>query len=292
MIKSMTGYGGAKGSCADYELSVELKSVNNRFADISVRTPRGFMFAEDAVKAAVQARISRGKVDVFISLANSIQNDTSVIVNQGLAAEYKAAIESIAELLGLNSDVSAYQISKYADVLTLDKKELVKDEALTTILAIVENALNEHDSMRLREGQKLSEDIHNRLSTIEAFLAQIEERSPKTVLEYRERLTAKMREVLENTQIDESRILTEAAIFSDRVAIDEETVRLRSHIAQMREILKSTVPVGRKLDFIVQELNRETNTIGSKCSDSEITRIVLEVKAEVEKIREQVQNIE
>lgn len=292
MIKSMTGYGGAKGASAEYELSVELKSVNNRFSDISVRTPRGFMFAEDAVKAAVQSRISRGKVDVFVSLSALAQNDTMVVVNQGLAAEYKKAIDKLSVELNTSGEVSAYQISKFSDVLTLEKKELNRDEALKTLLAVLGQALDEHDAMRGREGQKLMEDISGRLSTIEAHVSAVEERSPQTILEYRERLFTKMQEILGGTQLEEGRILTEAALYADRVAVDEETVRLRSHISQMREMLKETAPVGRKLDFIVQELNREVNTIGSKCGDSNITRMVLEMKSEVEKIREQVQNIE
>ena len=292
MIKSMTGYGGANGGCEDYELSVELKSVNNRFADISVRTPRGFMFAEDPVKSAVQAHISRGKIDVFVSLTSLVQNGTTVNANKALAAEYKAAIDSIAAELRLSGEATAYQISKFPDVLTLDKKELDKEETLEIILSVVERALAEHDLMRLNEGSKLYRDITTRLDAIEAYVDQVEQRSPKTVQDYRERLTNKMLEVLGNSQIDDSRILAEAAIYSDRIAVDEETVRLRSHMAQMREILSSNIPVGRKLDFIVQELNREANTIGSKCNDSEVTRIVLEIKSEIEKIREQVQNIE
>lgn len=292
MIKSMTGYGGAKEAAAEYELSIELKSVNNRFFDISVRAPRGFMFAEDAVKTAVQARISRGKVDVFISLSALSQNDAVVTVNHALASEYKKAIDDIGSALGISGEVSAYQISKFPDVLTLEKKELDKDEALESLLGVLGRALDEHEAMRLREGQKLMEDISGRLNIIEGLVSGVEARSPQTVLEYRERLYAKMQEVLGRAQLDENRILTEAAIFADRVAVDEETVRLRSHIGQMRDMLRESVPVGRKLDFIVQELNRETNTIGSKCNDNEITRIVLEMKSEVEKIREQVQNIE
>lgn len=292
MVNSMTGYGGAKNKDGDYKLSVEVKSVNNRYLDTSVRMPRSFMFAEDMVKNSVQAHISRGKVDVFIALDTSSGEGIAVTVNEALAAEYKAAIDKIGSQLGISSDVTAYQLCRLSDVLVSDKKEIEKDEALTALTKVLEDALSDFDSMRGREGKKLSDDISVRLDTIENFVDFIEKRSPQTVEEYRERLTKRMLDVLENKQIDENRILTEAAIYADRIATDEETVRLRSHISQMREMLCADFPVGRKLDFIVQELNRETNTIGSKCNNKEITRIVLDMKSEIEKIREQVQNIE
>lgn len=292
MVKSMTGYGGAKNTEGAYKLSVEIKSVNNRYLDTSVRMPRSFMFAEDAVKSAVQAQISRGKTDVFINFDAGSGESTAVNVNMALAAEYKAAILSVAEALGLESDVSALQICRLPEVLTLDKKEIEKDTALEALLAVVRSALEDFDRMRAREGKKLYDDIWARLDIIEAHITFIEKLAPQSVEEYRDRLTRRMLELLEQKQLEESRILTEAAIYADRIAVDEETVRLRSHIAQMRDMLQGTVPVGRKLDFIVQELNRETNTIGSKCGSGEITRVVLEMKSEIEKIREQVQNIE
>lgn len=292
MVKSMTGYGGAKNTEGAYKLSVEIKSVNNRYLDTSVRMPRSFMFAEDAVKSAVQAQISRGKTDVFINFDAGSGESTAVNVNMALAAEYKAAILSVAEALGLESDVSALQICRLPEVLTLDKKEIEKDTALEALLAVVRSALEDFDRMRAREGKKLYDDIWARLDIIEAYITFIEKLAPQSVEEYRNRLTRRMLELLEQKQLEESRILTEAAIYADRIAVDEETVRLRSHIAQMRDMLQGTVPVGRKLDFIVQELNRETNTIGSKCGSGEITRVVLEMKSEIEKIREQVQNIE
>ena len=292
MVKSMTGYGGAKSIAGAYKLSVEVKSVNNRYLDTSVRIPRSFMFAEDTVKTAVQAHISRGKVDVFISFDAASGDSIAVNVNEALAAEYKAAIGSIADKLGISSEITAYQICRLSDVLTLDKKEIEKDEALKELLSVLEKALSDFDSMREREGRKLFDDIFARLNAIEEHVSFIEKRAPQTVEEYRDRLTRKMLDILENKQIDESRILTEAAIYADHIATDEETVRLRSHITQMRDMLQSRTPVGRKLDFIVQELNRETNTIGSKCNNNDITRAVLDMKSEIEKIREQVQNIE
>ena len=292
MVKSMTGYGGAKSAEGAYKLSVELKSVNNRYLDTSVRLPRSYMYAEEAVKSAVQAHVTRGKVDVFISFDLVSAENAAVTVNEVLAAEYKAAVESIGEKLGLDTGLSAYQIAKLPDVLLLDKKELEKDEAQKELLKVLEQALSDFDAMRRREGGKLYDDISSRLKALEAYVSFIEERSPQTIEEYRDRLTKKMQDILESKQIDESRILTEAAIYADHIATDEETVRLRSHIEQMRGMLSGEAPAGRKLDFIVQELNRETNTIGSKCNSTDITRTVLEMKSEIEKIREQVQNIE
>lgn len=292
MVKSMTGYGGAKGTEGAYKLSVELKSVNNRYLDTSVRLPRSFMYAEEAVKSAIQTHVSRGKVDVFISFDTASGEGIAVKVNEDLASGYKVAIESIGAKLGVNADVTAYQIARLSDVLILDKKEIEKDEAHKELMQVLEKALTDFDTMREREGRKLFDDISSRLDTIEEFVSFVETRSPQAVTEYRERLTKKMQEILENKQIDESRILTEAAIYADHIATDEETVRLRSHIDQMRGMLMSDTPTGRKLDFIVQELNRETNTIGSKCNNNDITRAVLDMKSEIEKIREQVQNIE
>lgn len=292
MVKSMTGYGGAKGTEGAYKLSVELKSVNNRYLDTSVRLPRSFMYAEEAVKSAIQTHVSRGKVDVFISFDTASGEGIAVRVNEDLASGYKSAIETIGAKLGINADVTAYQISRLSDVLTLDKKEIEKDEAHKELMQVLEKALTDFDTMRRREGKKLFDDISSRLDAIEEFVTFVEARSPQAVTEYRERLTKKMQEILENKQIDESRILTEAAIYADHIATDEETVRLRSHIEQMRGMLTSDTPTGRKLDFIVQELNRETNTIGSKCNNNDITRAVLDMKSEIEKIREQVQNIE
>lgn len=292
MVKSMTGYGGAKGTEGAYKLSVELKSVNNRYLDTSVRLPRSFMYAEEAVKSAIQTHVSRGKVDVFISFDTASGEGIAVRVNEDLASGYKSAIETIGAKLGINADVTAYQIARLSDVLTLDKKEIEKDEAHKELMQVLEKALTDFDTMRRREGKKLFDDISSRLDAIEEFVTFVEARSPQAVTEYRERLTKKMQEILENKQIDESRILTEAAIYADHIATDEETVRLRSHIEQMRGMLASDTPTGRKLDFIVQELNRETNTIGSKCNNNDITRVVLDMKSEIEKIREQVQNIE
>lgn len=292
MIYSMTGYGGAKGSCEGFEISVELKSVNNRYLDCSVRLPRNFLFAEETIKKSVQSHISRGKVDVFVTVASTGDDAVVVSVDEALAKGYAEAVAHIAQLCGLPNDAAALAISRMPDVLSVEKKEADREVLAAGIADICEQALQEFDAMRIREGQKLSDDIESRLVTIENYVSMVEERSPETVAEYREKLYKKMSEVLAGATVDEQRILTEAAIFADKVAVDEETVRLRSHIAQMRGMLAAGSPIGRKMDFLIQEFNRESNTIGSKCNNSDIAKTVIELKSEIEKIREQIQNIE
>ena len=292
MIRSMTGYGSAKGSCQGLNIGVELKSVNNRYLDCSVRLPRGFLFAEDAVKTSVQSHISRGKVDVFVSIDSTGSDDMLVKVNEQLASGYVNAIRRLSETFGLESSLSALALGRMPDVLTVEKQDADAETVTAAIREVAEQALLAHDEMRAREGRKLQDDISNRLDTIEQYVSEVEKRSPETVNEYRERLYRKMTEVLQNTALDKQRILLEAGIFADKVAVDEETVRLRSHIAQMRGMLAEGSPIGRKMDFLVQEFNRESNTIGSKCNDSSVTKIVIELKSEIEKIREQIQNIE
>ena len=292
MIYSMTGYGSANASLEGMEISIELKSVNNRYLDVSVRLPRSYIFAEDSIKTLVQKHISRGKVDVFVNVDTSRSSDVVIKVNDTLADNYIAALRSICDKFGVVDDITATAIGKMPDVLSTEKKEADKDLISNAIATILETALCEFDSMRKREGDKLCEDIRSRLDYIEKLTAQVENRSPETVAEYRAKLEQKMREVLDTVDIDNSRLMTEAAIFADRVAVDEETVRLSSHFEQLRDMLIIGSPAGRKLDFLIQELNRETNTIGSKCNDREIAKIVVDMKAEIEKIREQVQNIE
>jgi len=292
MIKSMTGYGSAKGAVEGIEITVELKSVNNKFLDTSVRLPRSFIFAEDAIKSAVQSHISRGKVDVFVSVDSSMADDMAVRVNEPLLRGYLEAISMIADDFGLQNDATAMSVSRFPDVLSVEKKELDADAVSEAIREITERALNDFDSMRLREGEKLRDDVTGKLETIEGLVSRVEEVSPQTVAQYRERLYQKMREVLGTAGVEESRILQEAAIFADRVAVDEETVRLRSHISQLRGMLSGESPIGRKMDFLIQEFNREANTTGSKCQNTEIAYTVVELKSEIEKIREQIQNIE
>ena len=292
MVKSMTGYGRAREMLHMRDITVEIRSVNNRYLDCTVKMPRAYIFAEDAIKAMVQRRISRGKVDVFVTIDTSAADVSVVAVNEPLARSYYQALTQLKETFALEGDISAATLAKFPDVLTVTKAEEDLETVSADICHVLEGALNAYDTMRAVEGQKLAEDIAGRVTTIETVVGKVEEKSPQTVSAYRERLENKMREVLQSTTIDESRILTEAAIFADKVAVDEETVRLRSHIAQLRDMLDSDESVGRKLDFLIQEVNRECNTIGSKCNDLSIAQDVVTMKAEVEKIREQIQNIE
>ena len=292
MIKSMTGYGRAKETLNKRDITVEVRSVNNRYLDCSVKLPRMYGFAEDAIKGRVQKAISRGKVDVFVSVDASAADVAKVSVNRELAASYVTALQELAEVCGIETKVTPEQLSRFPDVLTVTKE----DEDLETVTAdlcqVLDEALESYNAMRAVEGKKLAEDIGSRLNTIEILTGEVEQRSPETVTEYRQKLTARMQEVLQAANIDEQRILTEAAIYADKIAVDEETVRLRSHVAQLRTMLESDDPMGRKMDFLIQEVNREANTTGSKCNDVAIARVVVNLKAEVEKIREQVQNVE
>ena len=288
----MTGYGRAEQTLHDRKITVELRSVNNRYLDCSVRMPRLYLFAEDAIKTKVQQNISRGKVDVFITLDSSAADRLQVTVNRAVADGYHAALKELASTYNLQDDISVSLLSRFPDVLLAEKAEEDSEAVAKDICEVLDLALADFNQMRTREGQRLSDDITSRAASIESMVSFVEERSPQTVSEYRTRLEDRMREVLENTQLDPARILTEAAIFADKVAVDEETVRLRSHIAQLREMLSKGGAIGRKLDFLIQEFNREANTIGSKCNDIQISRQVVDIKAEIEKNREQVQNIE
>ena len=292
MVKSMTGYGRARQERNGRNITVEIRSVNNRYLDCTVKMPRAYIFAEDAMKALVQKYISRGKVDVFVTVDAVTADQTVVQVNEPLARSYYQALSRLREMFSLEDELSASTLARFPDVLAVTKAEEDLEMISADICAVLEEALTAHRQMRSVEGEKLFSDIAGRADTIESVVAKVEERSPQTVSEYRARLEAKMREVLQSTTIDESRILTEAAIFADKIAVDEETVRLRSHLSQLRTMLSGDEPVGRKLDFLIQEVNRECNTIGSKCNDLTIARDVVNMKAEVEKIREQVQNIE
>lgn len=292
MIKSMTGYGSASGSAQGFNISVELKSVNNRFLDTSVRMPRSFMFAEDAVKSAVQRHISRGKVDVFVTVDSAGTDDVCVKVNEALLKGYIAAVKHIAEEYGLHDDVSAMSVARFPEVLTVEKADIDTEAVAAAIGELTELALEDFDKMRLREGEKLRDDVLKRIENIDRLVSAVEYSAPETVKAYRSRLEQKMQEVLGTAGIDESRILAEAAIFADHIAVDEETVRLRSHMSQLKQMVEGSSPTGRKIDFLVQEFNREANTIGSKCQNSDIAHTVVDLKSEIEKIREQIQNIE
>ena len=292
MVKSMTGYGRARATRNLRDITVEVRSVNNRYLDCTVKMPRMYAFAEAAVKGRVQKAVSRGKVDVFITVDATAADTVQVSVNTALAAQYAKALEALAAVCGTEERVTPEQLARFPDVLTVTKAEEDLETVSEDLCAVVDEALDAFNAMRAVEGAKLAEDIGGRLTTIEGLVAQVVERSPETVSEYRRKLTQRMQEVLQSTSIDEQRILQEAAIYADKIAVDEETVRLRSHVEQLRGMLQREKPTGKDMDFLMQEFNRESNTIGSKCSDLAISEVVVALKGEVEKIREQVQNIE
>ncbi len=293
LIKSMTGYGRAVETVNGREFTVEVRSVNNRYLDCTVRLPRTLNFAEDAVKQAVKASVSRGKVDVFISLRSEAGDEVVVKLNKGVLEGYLAAMQQmVQEYDAVEDDIRVSVLSRLPEVFSVEKPEVDEEQLLQDLLLVVNKALAGYDAMRCTEGAALDNDLRSRGQTILHLVSQVEQGNGQTVIDYRARLEAKLKEVLANTAIEESRILTEAAIFADKVAVDEETVRLRSHLQQMNEMLSGGGAIGRKLDFLLQEMNREANTIGSKCTDVRLARIVVDIKAELEKIREQTQNIE
>ena len=292
LIKSMTGYGRSVQTVNGREFTVEIRSVNNRYLDCTVKLPKALSFAEDAVKQAVKQAVSRGKVDVFITMRSEGGSEAKVTLNPTMVEGYLNAMNEMAEKYGITNDVSVSVIARMPDVFTIEKPEVDEEQLKGDLLAVVCAALEGYNTMRTAEGAALDADLRSRGETILGLVSQVEAGNGQTVSDYRTRLENKIREVLANTTIDESRILTEAAIFADKVAVDEETVRLRSHLKQMNAMLDAGGAMGRKLDFLLQEMNREANTIGSKCSDVNLARIVVDIKAELEKIREQTQNIE
>ena len=292
LIKSMTGYGRAVETVGGREFTVEIRSVNNRYLDCSVRLPRLLSFAEDSVKQAVKQSVSRGKVDVYISVRSEGGEETNVTLNRTVLEGYLTAMRQMVTEYGVQDDISVSAVSRMPEVFTVERPEVDEDQLQADLLQVVKAALAGYDAMRTTEGQALDKDLRTRGETILELVAQVEQGNAQTVIDYRARLEAKLQEVLANTAIDESRILTEAAIFADKVAVDEETVRLRSHLEQMNVMLTGGGAIGRKLDFLLQEMNREANTIGSKCTDVRLAKIVVDIKAELEKIREQTQNIE
>lgn len=292
LIKSMTGYGRAVETVHGREFTVEIRSVNNRYLDCTVKLPRSLSFAEESVKQAVKASVSRGKVDVLISVHSENGADVCVTLNTAMVEGYLAAMRRMAEEYGVRDDISVSLLSGMNDVFSVEKPQVDEQQLLEDLMSVVNQALQGYDAMRTTEGTALKNDLSSRGATIEELVSKVEAGNAQTVADYRTRLENKIREVLANTSIEESRILTEVAIFADKVAVDEETVRLRSHLQQMYAMLQAGGAIGRKLDFLLQEMNREANTIGSKCSDVALARIVVEIKAELEKIREQTQNIE
>lgn len=292
MPKSMTGYGRASKSFEAYEITVEVRSVNHRFFEFSTRISRQYSFLEDKLKSLFASKINRGKVETYVSINRINGSDSVVEVNAELANNYISALRNANEQLGLNDDLTLSQLFRMSDVFTVSKSEVDEDELWALVSETASEALDSFIEMRTVEGERLKNDILSKLDFIEETVTQIETRSPDVTKEYRTKLYTRLCDILGDKNIDESRILTEAAIFADKTAVDEETVRLRSHIAQYRDLLQLNEPIGKKLDFLIQEMNREVNTTGSKCSDLTITRMVVDLKSTIEKIREQIQNIE
>ena len=292
MLRSMTGYGRGHQVIGNYDITVEVKSVNHRYFEFSSRIPKAYQFLEEKIKTAVQNGCSRGKVEASVSIQLIGGGENEVTLNVDITRGYLAALRSSAGELDLLDDLRLSDLVQFPDIFTVRKRELDPEEVWEAVRGVAEEAVNSFVRMREREGRQLKEDLVGRLENIAGTLSFIEERAPVLKEEYYNRLYQKITELLADKNIDETRLVTEAAIFADRVAIDEETVRLRSHLKQFAELLETDQPVGRKLDFLVQEMNRETNTIGSKCNDLITSKLVVDLKAEIEKIREQIQNIE
>lgn len=292
MIKSMTGFGKAQEIIDGMSISVEIKSVNHRYFDFSSRVPRTYGFLDEKLKTYIQSKVSRGKIECCVSIEALEIQDCVVSVNHSLAAGYIAALKEIGERYSLRDDITVSSVAKYHDIFSVHKSEADEERIWNAVKCVADKAIDSFITMREKEGEKLKEDILSRCDLILSLVSYIEERSPETVKEYNGKLLERMKAVLDEVQVDEQRILTEAAIYADKIAVAEETVRLRSHISQMHEFMDSDVAIGRKMDFLVQEFNREANTIGSKAQDTEIAKRVIDIKAEIEKIREQVQNIE
>ncbi|RHT73288.1 YicC family protein [Ruminococcaceae bacterium AM28-23LB] len=292
MIKSMTGYGRQKGENERREVQVEIKSVNHRYLDLNVKVPRIYSFLEEPIKTAVSAAVARGKVDIYLSITAKEGGDAKVSPNLALAGEYLRALEQVRDTYSLKDDISVMELAHMPDLLTVAREEPDAEEVKAQVLEVLGRALEEYNAMRRTEGERLCEDIARRGQEIGKMVDQVEQSSPQSVEEYRQKIAQRMTEILGDSDIAEQRILAEAALFADKVSVTEEVVRLRSHLSQLQKMVQGDAPVGRKLDFLVQELNREANTIGSKANDYELAQIVIEIKAEIEKIREQIQNLE
>lgn len=292
MVRSMTGFGRSQASVEGYNITVEIRSVNHRYFEFYAKMPRAYSFLEEKVKSLLSTGISRGKVECSIQLEATADDSVVVSVNEPLAKGYIDAVRQISENYSIPDDLTALSVARFSDVLSVSKAPVDEDILWGKVSPVVKDALDNFVAMRATEGERLAADVLSRADMIIDNVAYIEERSPETVKQYSEKLLERMRSVLGDTQVDEARILTEAAVYADKVAVAEETVRLRSHIDQLRSMLASDEAIGRKLDFLVQEINREANTIGSKAQDVDIARRVIDIKAEVEKIREQIQNIE
>jgi len=292
MIKSMTGYGSGEKIGCDKKFTVEIRSVNHRYSDINVKTPRSYAFAEDAMRKALTKYVSRGKVDVFLSVEGMNGESGEVFVNMDIAGGYYTALEKLRSTFSIASPVTLQELSRFSDIFTLQRAE-EDTEAITALICEATKAAAEaFTAMREREGEQLFADLSEQTDSMEALVDQLEERTPKIVSEYAARLQARIREILDSVTVDEGRLLNEVAIFADKVNVNEELIRLRSHILQMREFLQAKEPIGRKMDFLIQEMNREINTVGSKSNDLEVARLVIDIKAIIEKLREQIQNVE
>lgn len=292
MLKSMTGFGRERAAFEQREILVEIRSVNHRFYEFSARTPRAYGYLDEKLKSLLGGKITRGKVEVSVYIYNKEGVNANIAVNKEIAHGYIDALRSAAPELNLSDNIQLADIMRLPDLFTVVKMQENEEEVWEQVRSTAETALSRFIEMRETEGVKMHDDISSRLDYIESAVKRIEERSPKVTEAYREKLYNKIAEIVGDRNIDDARILTEAAVFSEKTAVDEETVRLHSHIAQFRTLIESGEPVGRKLDFLVQEMNREVNTTGSKCSDLDITKIVVDMKSEIEKIREQIQNIE
>jgi TIGR00255 family protein len=288
----MTGFGRCEEVINGRDIIIEIKSVNHRYFEFSSRITRGYGFLDEKLKSYLQSKISRGKIDVYAFIETMEDTDAQVLVNHSLAAGYVNALRELAQRYSLRDDISVGTVSRYSDIFTVHKAPEDEQIIWDSVRQVTDQALAAFLKMREIEGERLKADVLQRAETILQTVGKIEERSPQTVSEYQQKLTQKLTELLSDSNIDEQRILTETAIFADKIAVSEETVRLRSHFEQFSNMLNSNEAIGRKLDFIVQEMNREANTIGSKCIDSQIAYMVVDIKAEIEKIREQIQNIE
>lgn len=291
-MKSMTGYGRARQIIGEYEISVELHAVNHRFFDCTVKVPRTYSFLEDVVKKKAGEHISRGKVDIYITVNHVGGADTKIVWHEAVAKQYFDALTALRDHFAVRDDISVMSIAKMPDVLVAERAEADAEQMTQEVLCVFAQAVAEFDAMRMSEGERLCQDIAKKRQSVLELVTEIERLSPESVKEYREKLEKRMRDILQDSQIDEQRLVTEAALFADKTAVDEETVRLRSHMEQLAEMVQENKPIGRKLDFLVQEMNREANTIGSKVNHAALARLVVDMKAEIEKIREQVQNLE
>lgn len=292
MVRSMTGYGKAELEQGGYTVTVELKSVNHRYFEFNCRTPRGFGFIDDKLKSFVASRVSRGKVDAFVSVDYTSVSGVDVEINREYADGYVSALKSLSKIYGIDYDIAVSDLARNTELFSVKKANIDEEEATAAVLATAELAVNKFIEARSNEGLRMAADVREKCDTINRLVSEVEVLSKNSVVSYRQNLEVKIKELLGDASVDEQRLLTETAIFADRIAVDEETVRLKSHIAELNSLLETNEPVGRKLDFIVQEMNREANTMGSKSQDIAITRNVVDIKANIEKIREQIQNIE